>query len=166
MTHKKLKEILHMNDIHDDVCFSSDFERKCIVFLDVDGVLNNASTRDITPSGSVGIDDENLRQLKLLIDKTKADIVLTSDWRFDPEAVEYLNEKLSEYGLTVFDKTPVSGDYEHRGKEIDEWVRQHPGVCSFAVIDDLCFPDFEKYGLSNRLVKTDDKYGLRIEDVE
>ena len=108
----------------------------------------------------------NLRHLKLLIDKTKADIVLTSDWRFDPEAVEHLNEKLSEYGLTVSDKTPGSGDYEHRGKEIDDWLRQHPGVCSFAVIDDLYFPDFEEYELSNRLVKTDDKYGLRIEDVE
>ena len=137
-----------------------------VIFLDVDGVLNNDLTKDLTPIGSIGVDDENLAQLKHLIDKTKADIVLTSDWRFDKDAVNYLNKRLSEHNLTLYDKIAISHNYEHRGKEIKAWLQQHSDVRSFVIIDDLCFPDFEKYRFSERLIKTDAKYGLRKEDVD
>ena len=52
-----------------------------VVFLDIDGVLNDDNTTEKTPQGFIGIDDEKVIFLKKICDKLKATIVLSSDWR-------------------------------------------------------------------------------------
>lgn len=49
-----------------------------IVFLDVDGVLNNCYTKERTSSNTIFVEDKKLEILKRIIDKTNAKIVLSS----------------------------------------------------------------------------------------
>ena len=52
-----------------------------VIFLDVDGVLNNADTKDRSPSGYKGVSGEMIRNLREIVRKTGAQIILSSDWR-------------------------------------------------------------------------------------
>ena len=53
-----------------------------VIFLDVDGVLNNAYTTDRI-KGYIGIDDNKVRLLKQIVDYFDAKIILSSTWRYD-----------------------------------------------------------------------------------
>ena len=144
-----------------------------VVFLDIDGVLNNSKTENLTPNGFVGVDDVNLRRLKRLVDETGAVIVLSSDWRYEWDKNptkskidgKYLTDRLLEFGLKIADKTP---DVRHdlRGTEIKAWLNAHGGGQSFVILDDILFRDFNDGMLDRYLVKTDDNEGLTDEDVD
>ena len=51
-----------------------------IIFLDVDGVLNTASSEERCGE-YIGIDDDKVALLKRLTDKTGAEIILISTWK-------------------------------------------------------------------------------------
>ena len=100
-----------------------------IIFLDVDGVLNNENTKASAPSGCMGVDDKLTSILAQIVMETDAKIVLTSDWKigwesFDIYCLEdakYLNRKLKKYGLKISSKTYDDHVYdrffEDRGEE-------------------------------------------------
>ena len=101
-----------------------------IIFLDIDGVLNCASTRN--PRGFPYVVDKRLlARLKKLIAATKARVVLSSSWRTDPiglYAAKY-------WGVPFIDVCPdMPGKSRHH--EIEAWLSKHPRVKRFAVIDD------------------------------
>ena len=139
-----------------------------IIFLDIDGVLNNESTQAVTPSGYVGVDNSKVKLLKRIVDKTGAQIVLSSDWRLDPDSLEYryLRQKLKYKGrLSIFDHTP-NINWERRGLEISKWLESHQ-VDSFVILDDIEFQDFLKIpDIKNHFIHTDYYHGLTDEDVE
>ena len=54
-----------------------------VIFLDIDGVLNEDTTPTRTQSCALFIDQEKLLRLKRIIDATQAKIVLSSTWRYD-----------------------------------------------------------------------------------
>ena len=54
-----------------------------VIFLDVDGVLNAAYTRERAPSGTIGLNPQMVRQLKRIVDATGAVAVLVSSWKKD-----------------------------------------------------------------------------------
>ena len=99
-----------------------------LIFLDIDGVLNNENSKSCAPSGCTGIDDKLTNKLTHIIEATDAKIVLTSDWKigwesFDiycSEDAKYLNSKLKKYGLYISAKTYDDHVYdrffEDRGK--------------------------------------------------
>ncbi len=85
-----------------------------IIFLDIDGVLNNAATTDRCGE-RVGIDKYCLSRLKNVIDHTKAKIVLISPcgkgWVKDAqlkntqdEFANYIDEQFGAAGLTIYNK--------------------------------------------------------------
>lgn len=129
-----------------------------VVFLDVDGVLNNDDTYwhgVLATSGYAGVEDKYLSILRDLVNTYDLSIVLSSDWRLDDESDPqlfishyqnylYLITKLSDYGLTVFDKTPVI-NYRRRGREIHEWLESHDDVDQYVILDDTKFGDFYYY---------------------
>ena len=49
-----------------------------VIFLDVDGVLNDDYTADRSPAGFIGIDDGMVANLERIVRKTGAKIVLSS----------------------------------------------------------------------------------------
>lgn len=154
------------------------------IFLDVDGVLNCEWCK-------VKIDevhfvmDEKLELLKQLIDRTGAEIVLSSTWRFGWEYMDAhipendafrkreirhflaLQEKLREFGLEFLDRTPVLNEsMNHRGEEIDQWLREWKGepVESFVTLDDLNGKYLRPH--AGRLVRTPITKGLLQKHVE
>ena len=134
-----------------------------VLFLDVDGVLNKANTKEKTATGCSFVEDIFVRRLKNIVDQTGCEIVLSSDWRYDahteliPELDE-LEDKLSEYGLALYDFTPVINN--HRGQEIQSWLDAHTDVGSFVILDDRgdMEPNME------RLVRTLFSHGLTEEN--
>lgn len=127
-----------------------------IIFLDVDGVLNDMRTDDIsedwdTPS------PVHLKALKEIVDRTQAAIVLTSSWRLYQDTRARLQTAMAPFDLTWYDVTEDSHTGV-RGNEIRAWLHEHPEVEHFVILDD------EVNGfngcMANKFVKTSSMDGL------
>ena len=132
-----------------------------VIFLDIDGVLNEDTTPTRTKTRMIFIDEEKLLRLKRIIDATGAKIVLSSTWRYDRHDPRLngdfleLQEAFHNVGLDFYSFTPVDAIGIRRGMEIKAWLGLHRGeVDRFIILDDE-FWDFEERGLLPRLVKTD-----------
>ena len=101
-----------------------------IIFLDIDGVLNNTHTKNPRKFPYI-VEPELIERLKRLLAATGAQIVLSSTWRYDP--VGRLAAK--HYEIPFIDVTPVLPDQPRRD-EIRQWIHDHPGVERFILIDD------------------------------
>ena len=150
-----------------------------VIFLDIDGVLNNTSTEE-TFEDYYFVEDEKVKLLKQLVTRTNAKLVLSSTWREGWYAKEHisnpspsylsairlfeaLKQKLSEYGLELLSYTE---DFGTRGEEIDLWLKNWTGeqVESFIILDDMYPEDLKLY--TERLVQTSESLGLTQEDIE
>ena len=150
-----------------------------IIFLDIDGVLNCRSTKD-TCIKYVGIEDKKVSLLKEIVDRTDSKIVLVSSWKFrwykesflkdeQDELANYLDDKLSKQGLSIYDKT-LDYDCLDRGEGTLEYIahlkRKGIEVDSYVIIDDELF-DYKKTKLTKRLIQTSyDKDGLNHRHVK
>ena len=101
-----------------------------IIFLDIDGVLNCDKTPNPRKFPYV-VDKKLLARLHGLLERTKARVVLSSSWRCDP--VGLLAAK--HWGVPFIDVCPDKPK-SPRGKEMQQWLADHPRVTRFAVIDD------------------------------
>ena len=163
---------------------------KKVIFLDVDGVLNSAKTLYEDSS----LEDNLILNLKELINKTEAKIILSSSWRLSTEAVATLMDKLDKFGLVIsgmtcdgvdldwlekyeFDVTKkyldTKFDYNEnkqikitrdRGAEIFKWLCYHYD-CAYVILDDE-IEDIKPYFNESVIVKTPYKTGLTKEDVK
>ena len=149
---------------------------KRVIFLDVDGVLNTIkSTSRI--HGIIGIDDDKVKKLSMIRDKTDSIVVLTSSWKIDWEKTvytedlnsfgRYLVDKLKKYNIYIFDKTDEESSSK-RGSGIREWIKSCDfEIDSFVILDDELF-DYDECGLMPHVVKTsfyDDNGGLQEEHI-
>lgn len=97
-----------------------------IIFLDVDGVLNNGSwamemyDKGIRVYRDGILYEPALERLKRIVDATNAHIVVSSSWRQIPTAYGHLKDWLEKYGMTIWDKTPYVGGC--RGDDITAYV--------------------------------------------
>ena len=138
-----------------------------VLFLDFDGVLNTQDYRDSHGSMGAGIDTDKLVLFKKIVDSTDAKIVLITSlreyWDKNPEKCDYfgkvINDTFAEYGLEIYDKTPVS-DSGKREDEILEWIVDNPGIKNYVAIDDGVL--FAKF-LVGHFVQPKD--GLELEHV-
>lgn len=149
-----------------------------IVFLDVDGVLNFKGCLARSSKGYKGISDKKMLLLKEIVEKTGAEIVLTSTWKCgwhkdetkitDLDA-KYLIRKFHRQGLKILDKT-FEDSWLNRGRGIYSWLALHEEVTDWVILDDEIFPDYEQYGMMEHLVKTEcsdvDGGGLQPRHVE
>ena len=163
---------------------------KKVIFLDVDGVLNS----DRTLYEDISLEDDLILNLKEIVDKTKAKIILSSSWRLSTEAIAKLMDKLDKFGLAIsgmtcdgvdldwlekykFDTTKkyldTKFDYDEnkqikithdRGAEIFKWLHDHDD-CAYVILDDE-IEDIKPYFNESAIVKTSYKTGLTKEDVK
>ena len=136
------------------------------IFLDVDGVLNSPYTKEVTPIGYRGVEDQYIENLQYIVQETGADIVLSSDWRFEydkelghhGEDMLYLMDRLARFGLHIMDITGGSSTgtaYTGRGNEIVDWLLDHPAPeHQWVVLDDHMFYDFEESDFRKHVVQT------------
>ena len=137
-----------------------------LLFLDVDGVLNNGSwamemyERGVRVFRDALLFEPSLVQLRRIVDETGAAIVVSSSWRMDPEAYERLRAWLAKYGMVIHDQTPwVGGD---RGEDITAWFNQNPGRYRYVILDD----DDDMGRHLKHLVRTDFNIGLTEEKAD
>lgn len=154
-----------------------DFSGCNVIFLDVDGVLNNQSTEDKI-KGYAGIDDAKVQILRQMVDILDAKIVLVSSWKgqWYPYAKDrqdafatILDHRLQQAGLVIVDKTADRRGAEMRGLGIIDWIRrQQDGVGKILILDDEPF-DYRFCGLRRYLIQTafyDDNGGLTTAHIE
>lgn len=136
-----------------------------IIFLDIDGVLNSMDYFEQTKNckGYTGtINPEKVKLLKKIVDRTGAEIVLSSTWRDlakrkdEPEhpMYTYLTDILQEYGLKIIEHTPYID--MNRPKEIKAWLDSQPDTdIKFVSLDDD-FPQqkYDEVGIGDCLVRT------------
>ena len=143
-----------------------------VIFLDVDGVLNNADTKDRSPSGYKGVSGELIRNLREIVRKTGAQIILSSDWRLirddkvHGKDYRYLVRKLRFIGGLKLSGHTDDISWRYRGTEISKYLDDHPEIKEYVILDDLPFTDFYHKGHLEHLVLTDDKNGLTGKDIE
>lgn len=129
---------------------------KYAIFLDVDGGLNTRRTVQRTPEGYHGIDDARVEILSNVMKKYKdADLVLTSDWkelRAENEDYRYLLAKLEKYGLKLAGST--EDHYNKRGEGILNYLKEHPEIDDFVILDDNKFDFQDRAKLWERLLLT------------
>lgn len=145
-----------------------------VVFLDIDGVLNNKGTNKLTPEGFIGIDDGLLNKYARFIHETGAKTVLVSSWkdewsRFTPDCKEdgiYLDRKFRQKGIFIKDKTDEreKGSF-YRGYAIEQFLQKHPMISSFVILDDDEFDYADCPFLSRHIVHTDSYDGLTQENI-
>jgi hypothetical protein len=126
-----------------------------IIFLDIDGVLNCKGTPN--PRNFPYIVDPNLlANLKDLLKRSGAEVVLSSSWRTDP--VGLLAARY--HGIPFIDVCPDLPDAS-RCDEMLKWLSAHQEVNRYVVIDDEddCLDDLPLFQPSN-------KTGLTVEIVD
>jgi len=136
-----------------------------VIFLDIDGVLNNPGCYAIASGSRTPPDSKCVEALNYLTDATQANIVMSSSWRIGRAVIE-LRELLSGWGVTgtVIDRTPNLGSA--RGLEIAEWLLKHEGTVlypsAFVVLDD----DSDAEPFPDHLIQTNGSIGLTMADAE
>lgn len=124
--------------------------KKNVVFLDIDGVLCNWRSYNEGGSSldadmvhdpkmqSPPLELRCLLNLKYLLEKSRAKVVLSSTWRLDDQLVGFLGYAFRSVDIdesVIIGKTPDldSG----RGYEIRAWLEEHREACrGFVILDD------------------------------
>lgn len=123
-----------------------------VLFLDFDGVVNNAEYRNSVPDYySNFIDELRMPFLKQIVEETGAIIVLTTTWRMYwdecdirvSEDTQKINNIFAEYGLRIYSKTDTFD--ENRNFEISLWLCRNE-VENYVILDDIDFRWSEKTG--------------------
>jgi hypothetical protein len=135
-------------------------ESKRVIFLDVDGVLNRISDHK---NCMFPLNDECLKNLKSIIDRTGCKIVLSSAWRNWIEAEKVLKRAFLKLNIPLWiSKTPEI-PMRLRKEEISTWIIENGFNGNLCIIDDLIEADVF---CGKFFVRTHDRDGLTSEDAE
>ncbi len=145
-----------------------------VIFLDIDGVMN--STDYIIKNNIKGliteIDPKAIQMLKFALDVTGAQIVLSSSWRESHKYYEKLKELFSKYDINLNEKTPIYNNGK-RGLEIKQYLKEHPNIEQYLILDDEIFDFYEDEELKENLILTRENPndysggdGLQIKHIE
>lgn len=130
-----------------------------IIFLDIDGVLNNYSL--IRNYGLDYIDNEMVKILKHIVENTNSKIVLSSTWRLKTKDKLLVESNLALEGMNFIDCTRVRS-FDDRCDEINDWlIANKETVSNFIILDDD--PDASNDSLSKHFFQTDGDIGLTNE---
>ena len=153
-----------------------------IIFLDVDGVLNNIHTIDGLLGKNYLLEESKLQLLKQLVDLSGAELVLSSHWRSgwsptSPENVRrnridiensqgyfMLCAEMNDFGLNFLSEIPRFFD-KKREDEINYWITNWPGkqIKEYVILDD----EARYFSQDNKhLVLTSIDIGLTQKDVD
>lgn len=108
-----------------------------IIFLDIDGVLNNAYTKERFRNFT-GIDKKLVGMFLNWLEGKPYSIVLSSSWRTDAE----FTEELTRNGITWISATPHI-PFRKRGSEIEASLEVHKPE-RYVVLDDYAPSEFLK----------------------
>lgn len=145
-----------------------------VIFADIDGVLNSVSsmiynnrlsllglTKTPTLESLNPIACSNLQYVLEELPDVK--VIISSTWGIfhTLKSIQDIFETNNIFEERVIGITPDLYD-KNRGEEIDFYLKQHPEVTDFVIIDD----DSDMGPYMDRLVKVDSRNGLSFTDAE
>ena len=132
-----------------------------VIFLDFDGVMDTAYYGHILGKEGLPYHDEFgavfdpncVGYLKEIIEKTGAEIVVTSSWKSLMSFVEMLDmwEKRGLPGVLI-DMTSTTSTCRNRGDEIDAWLKECKTECEYIILDDIDKSNFNEHQLPRLIV--------------
>lgn len=125
-----------------------------VIFLDVDGVLNTASL--LYHYGIHYIDEDLVDLFSTIVEKTGAEIVLSSTWRLKEGDRGMVSSALARRGMEIHGATPRIHNAP-RAEEIKKWLSERPEVDRYAILDDDLAAGI---GMENNFFPTDFEIGL------
>ena len=138
-----------------------------IIFLDIDGVLNNPGCYAKASGTMTPADPGCVAVLNHIVDETGALIVISSTWKL--HGLIFCRERLLEWGVRahkILDRTPnLQAKNKTRAEEIQRWLddrADHDSIESFVILDD----EANMGHLVHRLVKVAGYRGLIMPDAE
>lgn len=147
-----------------------------VIFLDIDGVLNNIDSKTMWAAGNpatYGLDDHNVNNLLKLIKAVNAKVVLITGWRKFPEDFVWsihgvgFNSPLKRV-KTLLEDNGIDYDiashspHASKGDDVSDWLeRNHCDL--FAIIDDENRQGLTGFG--EFFFRTDSNVGLTEENV-
>ena len=139
-----------------------------ILFLDFDGVMVTdryqeqmmASNSPLQDCYGTKFDPVCVECLRQIVDKSGADIVVTSTWKMSKglKGIQKMWEARSLPGKVIGITPDI--DLIHRGDEIDAWLAECKANCRYAIIDDCPIQDFFNEQQQQFLFKVDERTGL------
>jgi hypothetical protein len=136
-----------------------------VLFLDIDGVLNSARSCVANHGYPHGFDGHNMamfdevavKLIRGLCAKGGVSVVVSSAWRI----LHHWDDIGRNLQLPTMGATPRG--IGERGKEIAEWLAEHPEVTQYAIVDDDddMLPEQRPF-----FVKTNGMEGLSFADFE
>ena len=121
--------------------------QQVILFLDFDGVVTTLKSRWC-------LDPEKFKILGEILDKTNANIVISSSWRRGTiedtidfltitEINHYVNNNPFPFVDKIIGQTPRlpysrMSEKDHRGREIKKWMEDNNYTGKYIIIDDDC----------------------------
>ncbi len=122
-----------------------------VIFLDVDGVLNDESMESFNKK--IYVEEVRVKRLKDIVEATQADIVMSSSWRHyfrlyneNPESIKddyelykmkQLKNMFDKYDLSVSDYTQyLETGPDARPLEIRQWMVDKANLRRFVILDD------------------------------
>lgn len=138
-----------------------------VLFLDYDGVVNNIIWNEDGTRARYGQpfhgkvnNRQAVQWVSEFCQKCGYSIVVTSTWRLHPNYKECLIAGGLREGIEILGCTKNLGN---RGKEILNWLDNHPGVEQWLVIDDEnCFRDYPE--ILERFVQCTHNGGFNLEE--
>jgi hypothetical protein len=120
---------------------------KKVIFLDIDGVLNDDGRNR---ENGIIIEQKYVENLHKIVEGTGAEIVLSSSWRrgvardalygLEDEGLQQLYEEFRKKRLYLAGATPLIYDGpDGRPLEIRTWLARRPSVKKFVILDDETF---------------------------
>src|SRR6516164_2653766 len=101
-----------------------------VLFLDIDGVVNNKHTKENFKGLIMGIDPAMAALVQRIVRNTGCEVVLSSSWRLYQYSRDEVERKVCKFA----DITPIL--YAPRGYEIKAWLTLHPEIQHYAILDD------------------------------
>lgn len=132
-----------------------------IIFLDFDGVMDTEyyysllvrDGKSICDSYGMIFDPFCIKCLQYIIDKTDAQIVVSSSWKdvmtYDEILAMWKDRHLP--GI-VTDVTPSLSEDLSRGDEIDAWLRLNNFDGKYVILDDMDAGNFKEHQLQHLMV--------------
>lgn len=126
-----------------------------IIFIDIDGVLisDNDNTFNVNA----------LQNLKYIVKKSNAKLVLSSTWRLHKKPLEHVKNVLSKYDMELFSTTAINKYIKPRSDEILEFIENISSkinVNKWIAIDDAEILTNNK----ENFFRIDPQYGLTQDD--
>jgi hypothetical protein len=138
-----------------------------IIFLDIDGVMNTQTSmmEAAEQEKPLLLDRACVARLQKLVERTGADLVLSSVWRLSPGGLGFIARALVAAGWQgrppLIGRTPRLFQ-KQRGDEIAEWVTDNGPIEAMVILDD----DSDMSVLMHKLVQCNYVVGLTDVEVE